>query len=200
MTETAEIYPESLVSAFHYRSQSALNGSMYWGSLNWYEGGGFVSNLGNTPDETEAVLVDLEHAQWIDQLTRAVFVEFNILNGNTNLFNLVKIAFEMPPTGGVFLWSTVESVQLYRYVGGAGLIAIIVEIGLTLFVIGIIIKEIISLCKKGPTVYFEGFWTAVLVVSLACFLTALGFYVYRSILTVETVENLRNNEGTFSLL
>ena len=194
-SRTAEIYTESLSSAFHYKSESTLNGSAYWGYLQWYEGGGYVANLGETPKDTQNILSDLEQTKWIDQFTRAVFVEFNVWNGNTNLFNLAKIVFEMPPHGGVFVWSTTESVQLYRYVGAKGLVSLLAEVSLVIFIFALIIREVIRLYRKGPQLYFQGFWTMMLLLSIMCFVISLGYYVSRTLLTIKTVENLRNNDG-----
>ena len=57
----------------------------------------------------------LESNRWIDVYTRAIFVEFNLLNPNTAMANTGKIIFEYP-TQGNKLWSTrMEVVQLYRY-------------------------------------------------------------------------------------
>lgn len=185
---------DNFESAFVHQAMSEVNGSLYWGLLYMYDGGGYIANLGESFEETEAMLNYLQDNNWIDSLTRVVFVEFNILNGNTNLFNLVKIAFETPPSGGVFKWYTIESVQLYRYVGALGLLSLLVEIVLALFVTGLLIKEIITMCKQGKA-YFHGCVTIVLLVIIVSFYAALGCYVYRSILTVSTVENLRNNVG-----
>ncbi len=38
----------SLDLAYMFQNETALKGRPYWGVLNWYSGGGFVANLGNT--------------------------------------------------------------------------------------------------------------------------------------------------------
>jgi len=56
----------------------------------------------------------LEANEWVDQYTRAVLIEFNLLNPNSGLFNQVIIAFEYTNDGST-LWKVgVDVLQLYR--------------------------------------------------------------------------------------
>ena len=47
-----------------------------------------------------ALLESAERDGWLDKMTRSVFVEFTVNNGNTNLFTQVKIMLETPVFGG----------------------------------------------------------------------------------------------------
>ena len=91
-------------SSFIYQSQSELKGQPFWGYLNTYSGGGYVANLGNTIKEAQYIIGKLENATWIDEFTRAVFIEFNCFNMNTNLFNMVVIVLELPSYGSSYHW------------------------------------------------------------------------------------------------
>ena len=65
---------------------------------------------------------DLEANRWVDQYTRAVVIEFNVLNPNSKLFNQVIVSFEYTNDGGT-LWNVgVDVVQLYRYAGSAAVL------------------------------------------------------------------------------
>ncbi len=45
----------SLELAYMFQNETALKGRPYWGVLNWYSGGGFVANLGNTLQVREQI-------------------------------------------------------------------------------------------------------------------------------------------------
>lgn len=51
-------------------------------------------------DNWMALLESAERDGWLDKMTRSVFVEFTVNNGNTNLFTQVKIMLETPVFGG----------------------------------------------------------------------------------------------------
>ena len=51
---------------------------------------------------------------WIDRSTRVVMVDFTVYNANVNLFCVVKLAFEFPPTGGLMLSSSFRTVKVRR--------------------------------------------------------------------------------------
>lgn len=46
--------------AFVYRSSKEMNAELYWGNLQWYDGGGYVANLGNTQPEAEQLTQELQ--------------------------------------------------------------------------------------------------------------------------------------------
>ena len=184
---------------FTFQTKESINGSDFWSKFYFYDGGGYIANLGVSENEAKTMSEYLQQNHWIDEFTRAVFVEFSILNGNSNLFNLVQAVFEILPTGLILPSIRVEAVQLYRYVGSVGLLSLIVEILLSLFVIGLLVIEIIHMVKKKRE-YFREFWNIVQLVLIALYFVGLVFYVLRSLSTVETVENMMNNKGEFNAL
>lgn len=58
--------------------------------MNKYAGGGYVINLSNDQNTTQAIIQDLFDNLWIDRATRAVFLDFTVYNANINLFCQVK--------------------------------------------------------------------------------------------------------------
>ena len=100
-----------------YQSAEEQGNDIYIGTMASYSGGGYSANLGTSLDEARAMLKELENNRWIDMYTRAVFVEFNILNPGSRLANFARILLELPTIGGNIWSSRMESVQLYRYSG-----------------------------------------------------------------------------------
>jgi hypothetical protein len=62
----------------------------YSGWISSYPSDGFVINLGETKDDTIAILEDLKQNLWIDIFTRAVMIDFTVYNGNINLFDYIR--------------------------------------------------------------------------------------------------------------
>ena len=65
---------------------------------------------------------------WVDRYTRALFLEANIYNANTNLLMIVTILSEIIPTGGYNFWYNIQALKLYRYVGGMGDIVVLFDV------------------------------------------------------------------------
>ena len=75
-----------------------------------------MANLGNEQAPALQLIDDLMQYNWIDRHSRALFVEFNVWNANTNLFNMVILCFELPSEGSFLTTVTIDTVQLYRFV------------------------------------------------------------------------------------
>jgi len=71
---------DRLLQAFIYTSAEEKGDDVYTGTMASYSGDGYSANLGSSIGAAQTLLQDLENNRWIDMYTRAVFVEFNILN------------------------------------------------------------------------------------------------------------------------
>ena len=184
----------SVSEAFRYQTADELDGTSFWGTEETYTGGGYVANLGLTATNASSVVESLRTNRWIDHYTRAVFVEFNTWNPNTQLFNLFQLCFEFSPMGGIVWSTTVGNVQLYRYTGAAGVMSLVLEALCCACVIVITVMEILKV-KKLKRNYFRVFWNIVQLVAILFFVVAVVMYVIRSIWTSRSVEDLMNNPG-----
>ena len=59
------------------------------GSFDTYSGAGYVVPLTRPTSQLAAQFDELEREGWLDNLTRAVFVEWGAYNGFTNMFRFV---------------------------------------------------------------------------------------------------------------
>ena len=100
--------------AWRYQSPKELGGADYWGKLGWFGGGGAVQNMDLRRNNTEAIIRELREFLWIDRATRIVAIDFTVYNANVNLFCVVKLAFEFPPTGGIELSSSFRTVKVKK--------------------------------------------------------------------------------------
>ena len=65
---------------YTYRTSAELDSYPFWGSHAVYSGGGYVIELRGTVRDMIAEVRRLEADGWIDQLTRAVFIELTVYN------------------------------------------------------------------------------------------------------------------------
>lgn len=86
--------------------------AVFYGYVNQYPCGGHVVTIpfSHSYMDAFAQLGQLKKDYFMDELTRAIFVEFYIYNGNLNYFVQIKNVIEMTPGG-----STVPSWQFYIF-------------------------------------------------------------------------------------
>lgn len=65
----------------------------------FYRSGGYGEVLHTTKGYSDRKLVELFMSNWIDNYTRAVFLEANLYNVNSNLLSVVTIITEYLPSG-----------------------------------------------------------------------------------------------------
>jgi len=182
-----------LERAFLYTAQSQHDNG-YSGKMADYPSGGYVTDLTDDLNEARRILHELASNRWVDEYTRAVLVEFNVLNPNSKLFNQVILAFEYTADGGT-LWTTnVNVVQLYRYAGSAGVVALLSEIACGIFVLVVTVLEVIKMCRMRGR-YFKEVWNMIQWLAIIFFYVAVVLYTMRCLWTVWVVEDLMNNPG-----
>ena len=187
-----------LEESFLYQTPSHLHGIPFWGYLTSYEAGGYVANLGQTLQSAQTMLNDLRKNSWIDRYTRAVLLEFNVLNIQSGLFTQVILSMEFPPVGGAYHWLDMTSVQLYRYGGALGVLNILTELTCVLVFLvfaGFTIKDVV---KKGCA-FFKSLRGITEILVIMFFITAMSLYAYRSVWTVRQIEYMMRNWGQYYL-
>ena len=91
-------------------------GLPFWAKRSIFAGGGYVANLGNNEADALSLLDDLIRFKWLDRYSRALMIEFNVLNANTNLFKYVLVCVEFSIEGSYLLTVDIGTVVLYRFV------------------------------------------------------------------------------------
>ncbi|RNA43788.1 polycystic kidney disease 2-like 1 [Brachionus plicatilis] len=186
----------SNVSAWFYQTEKELKGSGHQGLMNFYDGSGYVMELSQEREETQARIQYLFDNLWIDRATRAVFIDFTVYNANINLFCQIKLVFELPATGGVVPSYIMRPVKLIRYVTTFDFFILVCEIILCIFVLYYMIEEAIEI-KKHRLSYFKAFWNILDVVILAIAVVCIVFNIYRQEKVGRMLETLLENDNQF---
>lgn len=85
---------------FTYSTSESLGGYPYWGIFSTYGGGGYVAELGQSMTDARSVVQSLMDNNWVDNNTRAIFIEVNLYNPNNNLWGVCLYVLEFLQTGG----------------------------------------------------------------------------------------------------
>ena len=177
---------------YRYASAGALKNLPSVAKQDVYGGGGYVFKLTGSQKKVLEKMDVLENENWIDSLTRAIFIEFSVYNAQVNLFGIANIYVEITPGGGMHPLWRFDGVRLTKEAGSQTFV-IICEILYLLFIIYFIVREV-RLIRKQRKAYFKQYssyseWAIIL-------LSFTGVIVYIMRL-VETNSILDIFKGTY---
>ncbi len=107
---------------------------------------------------------------------------------------MVTILVEFSTTGYSVASHSIETVQLYRYNGTNGVLALLSEILCVIFVAIMAVLEIRKMVKDRK-LYFRSIYNVTQLLIVLMFTVGLILYVYRSLWTIWTIEEMMNNRG-----
>ncbi|XP_065066412.1 uncharacterized protein LOC135692255 [Rhopilema esculentum] len=174
-----------LENPWQYQSVLKLKNFPFLGKFATYGGSSYAVSVG--PDEriSRLIIKDMKDNFWIDRYTRAVFVEFNIYNANTNLMMIVTLLSEVLQTGGWNYFYNVQAIRLYRWQGGLG--GLIVFADLTFMIVTLVgLYKLVKNCKKeGVKNYLKSAWnflhafvTVFSICTFSCVFARVGAVMY----------------------
>ena len=76
--------------------------------------------LNGPQSEISTDLLELQQQHWVNNHTRAVFLEFSVYNAGINLFGICTIVAEFIPGGGIKPYYRIEPVRLLHYHESSG--------------------------------------------------------------------------------
>lgn len=153
------------------------------GRLAKYPGSGFMVPLVNTPKNARMQLKMLRNDEWIDDQTRAVFVELSVYNPPTGFLCTVKLIAEFLPTGNVVTTSQLHSINFQLYADKIIVSRIKIEIVYIFCLLVLTIHDINNIYdahKNGYTLW-RGFWSVLDYCTLFSGWTGVYMYIDRYI-------------------
>ncbi|XP_077979558.1 polycystin-2-like protein 2 [Glandiceps talaboti] len=170
------------VSEYTYTSSTELNGYPFLGRHGLYSGGGYVVRfLGNETD-IHNLLYRLEKENWIDDYTKAIFIELSTYNAQVNLFGVVVLLLEITQLGAALPLYRIDPVKLLSYFSGFALFQVVCE-GLFLgFVVFFLVKEINNI-RQQKKKYIKSFWNLIEFSIVCLSITGIVIYFYRFIVS-----------------
>ncbi|KAL2299111.1 hypothetical protein Nmel_014727 [Mimus melanotis] len=125
-----------------------LAGIWYWGYISFYDSSGYVQELGPSLEESRAQLEFLQQHTWIDNMSRAVFVELLQYNPSVDLHVAVTLRLEFPGAGQAIAAVTISPFPLLRLSTGVTL-QLLMMVFLMLFVVYFVVSESLAIKKEG---------------------------------------------------
>ena len=105
---------QSIYDSFQFQTSENLQGLPLVGLHNTYEGNGYVYEMRGSLSYLRGNLSLLEAMSWIDEHTRAVFIEFASYNANINLLMVSTILVEFLPAGSVLTSFRFDPLNLFN--------------------------------------------------------------------------------------
>ncbi|XP_068225345.1 uncharacterized protein [Palaemon carinicauda] len=177
-----------------YKSSLQLHGFPYDGILDSYSGGGYLVEIRGPHYKALHTLDRLENEGWMDQQTKAVFVEFAFYNPQVNLFGVVMFVFEFFDGGGFLAKFKFQGLSLLRYHRPGGFYILLSEIAYLIFTFFYTRREYKSLKKLGRS-YFKSAWNILEIAILVLSYTAIIFYLLKTSLTYYTIDKFTASKG-----
>ncbi|XP_036595473.1 polycystin-1 [Trichosurus vulpecula] len=125
-----------------------LAGVWYWGYFSVYDSGGYIQELGVSLEESRELLGFLQRHNWIDNMSRAVFVELTQYSPAVGLHAAVTLRLEFPVSGRALTAISVRPFPLQRLSAGITL-QLLMMVFLMLFVVYFVVAEALAMQKEG---------------------------------------------------
>jgi len=158
------------------------------GQLNQYVGNGYLQTFGESVYESAGVLDMCVEQQYVDALTRAVTIEFNVWSANDGFIGVTRILFEISPTGkwvNSFKFDVITERYLEPKFDGM----MTIELIMILFVFFYLAEELTELVIT-KTDYLRDGWNIVDWVNLALLVVWITLRISCYIASSEVLDNL----------
>ena len=169
-------------SPWVYQSALSLAGVSYSANVFTYEGGGYVAEFKRTKRETLRVLKHLQDHHWIDEKTRAVFLEFSTYNPNANLFTSPIFVMEFLASGDTVPRMDIKVFTVYDDVSGMQLIVWAFGAIFAVYVFVYARIEWKRMKAMGYKKYFSEYFNAITLGMLIFCLLSIIMYLVRMIM------------------
>ncbi|CAF1484404.1 unnamed protein product, partial [Adineta steineri] len=172
---TTEEFSSPAIKAFNYTTSDELDTYTYVGEFETYRGGGYVYEFRGSLSDMKTNLSTLHQLDWIDEKTRAVFIQLTLYNPSVQLFTAVTLLAEFLPTGGIYTTARFEPINFYTFTSILQLVCTILYIFFIIYFMVIEIRLVFKLKLK----YFHQFWSLIQLGIIICSLGSIGVYFWR---------------------
>lgn len=180
---------------YKYRTGSELDSFPFWGVHGLYSGGGYVFKLKGNIKQMQERAEELEREGWVNEYTRAIFVEFTVYNPQVNLFGITTYLAETLESAGIFPMMRIEPINLLNHYTSTAMFQVVCEVGYMCFVVFFIVKEIRSYRLMGWRKYFKRFWTWVELLVICLSIGSIVLYFFRYLMTNKLIKRFKETNG-----
>ena len=84
---------------WRYQNAEETDTTPRWGQFSFYDGGGFVADLGYDSHTGFSTVTNLQDNGWVDRQTRVVLAEFSTFNPSVNILGVATYFYEVDASG-----------------------------------------------------------------------------------------------------
>jgi hypothetical protein len=149
-----------------------------WGESS-YGRSGYATYLPADGAEARRILANLVQDRWLDDRTRALMIDFNLYNADSNLLTVARFMVEFLPTG-LFLTSyRMYTFKLELYASTSDVLRAMGEVLVLLGCAYYMVQELQQLAKSRPRCkYFSDLGNAFDLTLQACMICCIIYWVY----------------------
>nr|CAD7449563.1 unnamed protein product [Timema bartmani] len=196
-SEDTEPFGLGTGTAWTYSSPEKLDTSSYWGWLGTYGGGGFYEDFSIHSKETLEKIKALKENLWITRGTRAVFIDFTLYNANINLFCIIKLTVEFPPTGGATPSWDFLTLRLLSYQSKYDYFIFACEILFIFFIVFFTLEEVREIIHFKFR-YIRSFWNVLDIIIITLSYACILFNIFQFVKLSDVLQGLLNQKTTFA--
>ncbi|KAI3387632.1 hypothetical protein SNEBB_002249, partial [Seison nebaliae] len=183
---------------YFYTDASSIDGLPYAGLRTLYSGGGYIFNLRGSDSILTKSVEQLKDGHWLDDQTRAIFIEWSIYNAWTNIFCSCTLLLEWLPATGFIKSHRFEPMSLLNHYTGFALFKLVCDVVFTMYIIFYTYSLIRQMYKKGKKKccsLFRDFWFIVDFMIVALSITVIVMYIYRLIQGLNVAQKFKETNG-----
>ncbi|XP_072177058.1 polycystin-1-like protein 2 [Diadema setosum] len=175
--------------------QSRSEGSYLTGTEGQYSRGGYIEVLGATARSSLGSLQKLENERWLDEYTRAVFIEWTVFSPDAGLLCICTVLFEASMMGNVVTSSQFESFRMFSIETVIDKVNLALQCTYIFVIVALIRLEYKKLkCKKMD--YFQ-FWNILNLLTIISFITAATLYCVWALAVAQAMDTYRRSPTEF---
>ncbi|CAH1237995.1 PKD1L3 [Branchiostoma lanceolatum] len=167
----------------------------YFGLHGTYHTGGYLAPLGKTRASGLRSATFLQQRRWLDERTRAVFVELILYNPHANLFSSMTLVVEFTNLGAAYKGAEVVTLRLIQH---DAILLLVLRAVLAVFILFFAIKEVKRLLSR-PMEYLTDFWSWMELLVIIVGVATLGVYFNAQAIIDEAAEQRTSSSAIFSL-
>lgn len=177
---------------WRYSSAEELNNFPSLAQHHLYDGGGYVLDLGYDKPTAIRMMEDVKDKDWIDRRTRAILLEFQVLNLNTNLMSIVTYHYEVLPFGFGLTYEKIDTIKIFNLQSITYGFYLTCQILFLLAVLVYVAIILMRLYRQGCAV-FKAIWNWIDIGQIVSASLAIVFYVIKTNFMHDSIKELREN-------
>ena len=163
-----------------------------WGQFSFYDGGGFVADLGYDNHTGFSIVTNLQNNGWLDRQTRVVLAEFSTYNPSVNILGVATYFYEVDASGLIAASMQTRVLSLDSTGTPSHQFYLICLFLYILFIFLYFVRETFKLYNLRSR-YFKSMWNWVEIFQITFSLISVVMYIMRRNRAISSIGKLHKN-------